>query len=258
MGVFVTLASGSSGNAALLSTRNTHLLIDAGVSFRRLREELRRFDVSPDELTAVLLTHEHSDHTKGLEQLLRHTEVPLYTSRGTACHLGSLQVPPERLRYIAPGDRLTFGEVEAEVFPTSHDTAESLGFRFAAGGHALAYFTDVGAVTPELRRGVLGAECLFLECNHDVEKLLRGPYPERLKQRILGRGGHLSNDDCAALVCEAAAAGVRRVTLCHLSKENNTPALAACAVLSALSEAGCDEVRVTVAPPDRASQPYLF
>lgn len=258
MGLLVTLASGSSGNAALLSCGSVNLLIDAGVSFRRLREELRRFDISPADLTAVLLTHEHTDHTKGLSQLLRHTELPLCTTRGTACHLTGLELTPDRLRTISAGDRLEFGPVTAEVFATSHDTSESVGFRFEAEGHTLAYFTDIGAVTPDLRRGVLGAECLFLECNHDVERLLRGPYPERLKQRILGRGGHLSNDDCAALVCEAAAEGLQRVTLCHLSAENNTPALAACAVLDALGEAGYEEVRVSVAPPDQASAPYIF
>ncbi len=258
MGLIAPLASGSSGNAAVVSAGDTHLLIDAGVSFRRLREELRRFDISPESLSAVLLTHEHTDHTKGLELLLRHTEAPLYTTRGTACHLEGLSVPPGRLRYLSAGETVDFGDIRAEVIPTSHDTAESVGFALTAGGHKLAYCTDIGAVTPELRRGVLGAECLFLESNHDVERLLRGPYPERLKQRILGRGGHLSNEACAALVCEAAARGLKRVTLCHLSKENNTPALAACAVLDALGAAGYDDVRVTVAPPDRASAPYIF
>lgn len=255
MGRFVSLASGSGGNAALFSVGNTHLLIDAGVSFRRLREGLRRFDVSPEELTAVLLTHEHTDHTKGLSQLLRHTSVRLCTTRGTACRLS--EVPPDRIRYITAGDRLTFGAVEAEVVSTLHDTAESIGFVFRTEGRKFAFFTDIGAVTPALRSGVAGAECVFLEANHDVERLLRGPYPERLKQRILGRGGHLSNEDCAALICQAGE-NLRRVTLCHLSEENNTPALAACAVLDALSAAGMDEVRVTVAPPDRPSVPYEF
>lgn len=255
MGRFVSLASGSGGNAALFSVGNTHLLIDAGVSFRRLREELRRFDISPEELTAVLLTHEHTDHTKGLNQLLRHTDVFLYTTRGTACRLSDL--PSDRVRYIAAGETLAFGDVEIGVVATLHDTAESVGFTFRTEGRKFAYFTDIGAVTPDLQAGVAGAECVFLEANHDVERLLRGPYPERLKQRILGRGGHLSNEDCAALLCQAGER-LRRVTLCHLSEENNTPALAACAVLDALSEAGLDEVRVTVAPPDRASAPYEF
>ncbi len=256
MAVFVTLASGSGGNSALFSDGSTHILVDAGISFRRVREELRRFDVRAEELGAIFVTHEHIDHTRGLRQLLLHSRAPLYITRGSASRL---ELPPEaEVRYIAAGERVAVGGVDVEIVATPHDTPESIGFVFEACGRKFAYFTDIGEVTEAIRRAVLGADCLFIEANHDVERLMCGSYPAYLKRRILGRGGHLSNADCAGLVCEAARAGTRRVTLCHLSKENNTPALAACAVLDALAGAGQEEVRVCVAPPDRACEPYIF
>lgn len=257
MAVFVTLASGSSGNAALFSDGNTHVLIDAGISFRRLREELRRFDIAAEDLSAVFITHEHIDHTRGLRQLMLHSRAPLFISRGTACRVTDLPDGAD-VRYIAAGSEITLGGVTVNVFATPHDTSESIGFTLHAAGHKLAYFTDIGVVTPVLREAILGAECVFIESNHDVDRLVCGAYPERLKQRILSSRGHLSNDDCAVLVCEAAAAGAQRITLCHLSKENNTPALAACASLEALADAGFDCVSVCVAPPDRACAPYIF
>ena len=256
MAVFVTLASGSSGNSALFSAAGTHILVDAGISFRRLREELRRFDVRAEDLSAIFVTHEHVDHTRGLRQLLSASRAPLYLTRGTACRL---ELPPcAEPRYVSAGDKVKVGRAEVEIVPTPHDTAESIGLKIEVCGHRLAYFTDVGEVTPEISAATRGAECVFIEANHDVERLMCGRYPAFLKRRILGPRGHLSNEDCARAVCEAAASGTRRFTLCHLSAENNTPALAACAVLDALAREGHGGARVCVAPPDRACEPYIF
>ena len=227
MSFLCTIASGSTGNAAILSDGSTHLLIDAGVSCRRITEGLKQFDLTPADLSAVIITHEHSDHIKGLEILCRRTAAPVFLSMGTA---GSMEKDVPCLHNTAKifraGEAFEIGGIGVETFSTPHDAADSVGFLFHAGSSRLGYATDLGYIPESVRDKLLGAECLFIESNHDLFSLLRGPYPEYLKRRILGRQGHLSNDDCADFAVQAIRRGARRVTLCHLSRHNNTPELA--------------------------------
>jgi len=256
-----TIASGSSGNAALLSYGSTHLLIDAGISCRRIADGLKQFDLKLSDLTAVIITHEHSDHIMGLDVLYKRTEIPVYLSAGTAASL-ERQAPGlhNAAGIFYSGDAFEIGEIGVETFSTPHDAADSVGFRFLAGNSIIGYATDLGYVTPEIQSKLLGSECLFIESNHDLFSLLTGPYPERLKRRILGKRGHLSNDDCAGLAVAAVKSGARRITLCHLSQHNNTPQLALDATIGQLSkEVGAGfETIVEAAPPGTIGTPYIF
>lgn len=262
MSFLCTIASGSTGNAALLSDGTTHLLIDAGVSFRKITEGLKRFDLKPDDLSAVIITHEHNDHIKGLELLCRRTELPVYLSVGTAYSLEKA-VPclHNTAMVFYAGDAFEIGGIGVETFSTPHDAADSVGFLFHSQGCRIGYATDLGYITTAVHAKLLGADSLFLESNHDLFSLLQGPYPEHLKRRILGRRGHLSNDDCADFVVEAVRRGARKITLCHLSQHNNTPELASCKTLEMLSQAdpGRDYSKlVCVAPPDGVGVPFLY
>ncbi len=246
----VTFASGSGGNCALVQGGGTQLLIDAGISMRRIGAALGRHGLRFEDLSGILVTHEHSDHVSGLRMVLRHHPVPVYA-------------PPtvgRRLCYADPDleDRLI--PVEKEVpftvhnfqitpFPTSHDTDESVGYRIEAEG-ALGFCTDTGCVTAAMERFLSGCGAVLLEANHDVDMLRYGPYPVSLKRRILSDRGHMSNELCGLFACELACSGTRAIALGHLSRENNTPSTAFRAVRSALDGAGFEKVLLSVAPPD--------
>lgn len=261
MSFICTIASGSEGNAAILSYKSTHLLIDAGISCRRIADSLKHFDLKLSDLTAVIVTHEHGDHIRGLATLHKRTGIPVYLSAGTAASLeGQAPCLHNEAGIFCSGDDFEIGEIGVETFSTPHDAADSVGFRFFVGGSTLGYATDLGYITPEVRSKLLGAECLFIESNHDLYSLLTGPYPDYLKRRILGNRGHLSNDDCADLAVQAVKCGARRITLCHLSRHNNTPGLAVEATVRQLNReyAACPEGLVEAAPPDRIGTPYIF
>ena len=230
----ITFASGSSGNCALLTLDGVHLLLDAGISFRRICTELERSGVRPEDLTAVLITHEHSDHIAGLGTLVRHCAAPICAPRIVARHLErTVAGAAARLRIFTPGAAETVGALRVSCFPTSHDTDESVGWR-VEGSTVFALATDTGCVTPEVEAGLSGADAVLIEANHDPELLLSGPYPAYLKRRILSQRGHLSNGDCAALAASLARSGTRQIVLGHLSRENNRPALAFRTVAAAL------------------------
>ena len=241
----VTFASGSSGNCALLTLDGVHILLDAGISWRRIRAELERSGVGPEELSAVLITHEHSDHIAGLGTLVRNCAAPICAPRTVARHLErTVAGAAARLRIIPPGTEAALGPLRVRCFPTSHDTDESVGWR-VEGSAVFALATDTGCVTQEILAGLRGADAVLIEANHDPDLLLSGPYPPYLKRRILSARGHLSNADCAALAGALAESGTRQIVLGHLSRENNRPALAFRAVAAALEGT---ETALCVAP----------
>lgn len=248
------LASGSEGNSLLVSGEGTHVLLDAGISARRITAALRELGLSPRDLSGVLLTHEHSDHVSGLATLVKQYRPPLYATVGTARAV-CRRVPAaaDVLRAIPRQGTFDVGDIRVTVFPTSHDAAESVDYRFDCGGSAVGVLTDTGCVPPAAEDILRGVGLMVLESNHDVEWLLSGPYPYYLKQRILGACGHLSNNDAAFLAQRLAASGTRQFVLAHLSRENNTPERARQTVSLALS--GLD-ASVTVAPHGQLSGPY--
>lgn len=255
-----TLASGSSGNSLLVTDGTTHILIDAGISCRRICTALQGLGVAPGQLSGILITHEHTDHVAGVATLVKRFSLPIYTSDGTAQALcRRVAVPQELIHTIRPGDSLDLGTLAVESFPTPHDTAQSVGYTVSAGGRKAAVVTDLGYVTHAVERGIQGAHLLLAEANYEPEWLQSGPYPYFLKARIQGERGHLSNRAGAELACLGAEAGAATVVLAHLSKENNTPQRAYDTVRSALERQGAvigRDVCLEVAPRDCTGTTY--
>jgi phosphoribosyl 1,2-cyclic phosphodiesterase len=250
--LLTTLASGSSGNCLLVSNGDTHLLIDAGISARRITCALKELGIAPDDLSGVLITHEHSDHIAGLATLTKRRTLPVYASYGTGRQLCyRIAAFEDVLRPFRPGDALEIGDFEITTFSTLHDTPESVGYAVTDGTRKAAVVTDLGIVTDEVRNSVSGCDLLVVETNHDPEWVVSGPYPPFLKARILGDHGHLSNDAGAALACFAVQGGARTLVLAHLSAENNTPRRALDTVCCSLERIGAQagrDVAVAVAP----------
>lgn len=254
-----TLASGSSGNCALLSDGETHLLLDAGISCRRICTALAGLNIPPESLAGVLITHEHADHISGLATLHKRFRLPVYTSPGTARQLCyRIAALEDVVRTCAPGSSFTVGGLDVETFPISHDAAEPMGFAVSSGDRKAALVTDLGVVTQAVRDGMAGAQLVLVEANHDPDWVRSGRYPYYLQARILGEKGHLSNEDGGALALSAVDGGARAVVLAHLSRENNTPQRAFDAVSSILSAHGAREPGLTlaVAPRDQTGPVY--
>ncbi|MDL2274308.1 MBL fold metallo-hydrolase [Oscillospiraceae bacterium OttesenSCG-928-G22] len=263
MGFIRTLASGSSGNAAVLSAGGTTILIDAGISCRRIAAALHDCDLSLSDIDAILLTHEHGDHIAGLQTLSKKTDVPLYCSAGT--RVGLIRARPElhmETRELEPGCPVEIGGVGVTPFRTPHDTDGSVGFVFSIGRTTIGFATDIGHIDDEMSRALLGVDCLYMEANHDIGRLLGGPYPPFLKRRVMGPFGHLANGDAAAFIRETVEKGTRRVALCHLSRENNTPELAEAAVYDEFSANHLPPSSVQdmllVSPAEIAGIPFHF
>ena len=219
-------ASGSSGNCLLLSSGSTHILIDAGISKRRIEGSLAQSGLSMREIGGVLITHEHSDHISGLKMLLKYYALPVYAPRTVANRLrGCLPEAEPYLRVIPVNESFAIGDLTVTAFHTPHDTDESVGYRVQSGG-VFALATDMGHVTEEVLNALSGADAVLIESNHDEEMLRYGPYPVYLKRRILSDSGHLSNACCAELARALALGGTKQIILGHLSRENNSPALA--------------------------------
>ena len=251
-----TLASGSEGNSLLVSCNDTHILVDAGISLRRIKTALAQLGLQMDDLDGILLTHEHSDHVMGLKTLVKHHDVPLYASAGTAKQLSfKVEGILDQLQIVEREDEFSLGECQVTVFPTSHDARESIDFRIDSDEGSIGILTDTGYVTDEAADTLSGVELLVLESNHEPEWLRSGPYPYHLKQRILGPWGHLSNQDAAKFAVEMAQQGTRQIVLAHLSHENNTPAQALEVVSRAIRAEELDTI-VTVAPRKELSCVY--
>ena len=246
------LYSGSEGNAALLCTDTHRILIDAGKNAKTLCKALDEAGVVPDALDAIFLTHEHRDHTAALDVFLKHHPMPVHVAGRSAEKI--LSRAGDALRScLVPHPPLysaQVGPITLTSFPTSHDSVESVGYHItvadATGTHSIGYATDLGCVTPAVEQALLGCEAVVLECNHDTEMLMTGPYPADLKRRIASRRGHLSNTDCADFAARLAASGTKRLLLAHLSETNNLPDLALAEVKAAL--AGCT-VQLRAADP---------
>lgn len=247
-----TLASGSSGNCVLLSGGDTHLLVDVGISARRICRSLVELGVEPSSISGILITHEHSDHISGLVTLIKQLHLPVYTSPGTGRQLCyRIAALEDVLHTYAPGSSFSVGGLTVETFATLHDAAQPMGYAVSDGEKKAAVVTDLGVVTDEVISGVSGASILMVESNHDVEMVRTGPYPYYLKERILGTYGHLSNDAGGALAAQMVSRGTHTVVLAHLSAENNSPSQARETVAQTMTQAGIDaeeDVVLTVAP----------
>lgn len=252
-----TLASGSSGNCTVVSDGRVHMLIDAGISARRIAKGLSALGIELRHIAGVLITHEHIDHVAALPVLCRQTGAALFTAEGTAYELcGKWPGLEDRFRVFEPGQRFAAGDWEIGTFATSHDCACPVGYYVSDGKRKLALCTDTGVITPPAREGVRGAHTLIGEFNYDPDMLRTGPYPAHLKKRIQGVRGHLSNQMGGELAAWAGSQGARRIVLAHLSQENNTPELAVKAAEAALGGLGLrsgQDVEVLAAPRGECS-----
>lgn len=212
----------------MVSNGKTTLLIDAGVSCRAIETALGQIRLDPSEIDAILITHEHSDHIKGMELFSRRYDLPVYANAPTwrAMEGKAAGIAFRNIRTFITGQNFYIGDMDITPFATSHDTAQSVGYKFCFRGSSLVYLTDTGCITPTLQETASGADLLFLESNHDVGMLKGGRYPYPLKQRILSEKGHLSNNAAGELLCRLYPTGVRRAILAHLSKDNNTERIA--------------------------------
>lgn len=231
--LFKTLFSGSSGNCSYLKAGSTEILIDAGGSTRRIESALKALDTDLNNIDAIYITHEHSDHIAALPVLLKSFKIPLYVTPESAREMyreandATRVFLREQIYTIQPGKVYKTGDFSLIPFRTPHDSVMSVGYRICVdGGECLGYATDTGHVTDTMREFLLGCKRVVVESNHDVQMLKNGPYPPFLKKRILSENGHLSNSDCANFLCELVEHGCESIMLAHLSKENNTPAAA--------------------------------
>ncbi len=249
------LASGSSGNAVFFELGNTRILIDAGISARRIERGLASIGIRAGDLDAILITHEHSDHISGVEVLARKHRLPVYARPRTWSMLGFRDKLDSDCCRELPLN-LGIGQVEVVPFPISHDAVDPVGFCLYHQQMKYVIATDLGVVTPVVREAMACADAVVLEANHDLEMLNNGPYPFYLKRRIRSAVGHLSNHDAADLLTGIPRKSTMQVFLAHLSRQNNLPALAERIVCQRLSEHGCDvgnEVVIHMTYPDQIS-----
>jgi phosphoribosyl 1,2-cyclic phosphodiesterase len=242
---FTILGSGSGGNCAYLETAQTRLLIDAGFSGRQIRQRLATLARAPETLSGILITHEHSDHVAGLVGLLSKTDVPVYCNRLTKEAIESQLQIQINARLFSTGASFEIGDVMVESFCVPHDAYDPVGFLLRTAAGDFGILTDLGHATKLVVERVRKANVLLLEANHDVKMLQDDPHrPWSLKQRILSRHGHLSNDGAADVVEQIVSPGLTRLYLAHLSKDCNRPELARSVIAERLAKVGGAHVRI--------------
>ncbi len=224
------IASGSSGNSIYVGSDRTHILVDAGISKKRIEEGLKTVGLKGGDIDAILITHEHSDHIQGLGVFVRSYPVPIY---GTAATLRQIQrmnflghIPPELFTEISAEEEFVLGDISVSSMHVSHDAADPVAYSFSCGGRKMAVATDMGEYTDYTIEHLKEVDTLLIEANHDIRMLQVGPYPYQLKQRILSERGHLSNESAGRLLSDIACDRLQTIILGHLSKENNLPELA--------------------------------
>lgn len=246
-----SLSSGSSGNCYLIQEGNSLLLLEAGVGVRRVQRELAALGFAASDLSAILASHEHTDHWRSAVALARRLHLPVVCTEGSWKSAGEGSTAP--VLPLRSGGSVALGEIVVEAFSLSHDAREPVGFLLRSDGATLCLATDTGRMTEEIVERALAADLVILEANHDVEMLVRGPYPAYLKKRILGDRGHLSNEEAGRTIARLSRGRPRRFWLAHLSDTNNSPQVALDSVQTLLRREGLEELKVEVALRDRRS-----
>ena len=262
--IYCPLYSGSSGNCGYIAAGSTRLLVDAGLSGSRIEEALHQVGGSLAGIDGILITHEHSDHVKGAGILSRKWHIPIYANAATWNAMARTvgKIAPDMRREIVTGEDFYIGDFMIYPFDIPHDAADPVGYRFYAGSASVSVATDMGYVKKSVLEAVAGSDLVLWESNHDIEMLKANPhYTSALKQRILGRQGHLCNEKAAEGILHLADTGVRQVVLGHLSGENNTPEKAMEVTLNALVTAGArlgEDITVDMAWRDRPGNVYTL
>jgi len=233
---FGCLGSGSKGNAWLVQAGDTRVMIDCGFGPRQAGNRLARLGLEASDIDAILVTHEHGDHGRGVAQVAARARCSVWMSRGTRDMLEAQGCVPQSPRIHEDGVKFSIGDLEITPYAVPHDAREPTHFVFSDGARRFGLLTDAGHVTPSMEKALSGCDALVLECNHDIARLDAGSYPFALKQRIRGRLGHLDNAAAAALLRKIAGGSLKHVVAAHLSLQNNAPELARAALAGAL---GC-------------------
>lgn len=240
---FALLGSGSEGNALIVQVGSTTLLMDCGFSVSETISRLARLGLQAEQLDAILVTHEHSDHIAGVARLARRFDLPVWMTHGTLRfqHAAFADIT---VTEINPHSSFSVGDIQVQPFLVPHDAGEPVQYVFGDGARSLGVLTDTGHATPHIESILSGCHALVLECNHDEEMLRNGRYPTSLKQRVGGRYGHLNNEQAATLLSHLDNSSLQHIVAAHLSQQNNLPALAVAALSRVL---GCTEDWVAVA-----------
>ena len=257
-----SIASGSSGNCIYVGSDKTSILVDAGISGKRIEQGLNSIERTTKDCDAILITHEHSDHVKGLGVLARKYHIPIYCTKGTMEELKQMsmlgKMPEGLYRPILAEETFSIGDLSILPFENSHDAAEPVGYRVSHGEKSVGIATDMGVYDEKIVENLQGLDALLLEANHDVRMLQVGAYPYSLKQRILGEKGHLSNESAGRLLCRLLHDKMKQIMLGHLSRENNYEILAyetVCAeVTMGENPWKSSDFKISVAHRDRASE----
>lgn len=254
---FSILASGSTGNAFYIATDTTKLLVDAGLSGKQMDKLFGQINANPDELDGILVTHEHSDHIKGLGIIARKYNLPIYANEKTwnSMEKGIGKLTNDQKFHFESNHVKTFGDIDVESFSVSHDAVDPMFFTFNHNGQKVALVTDLGYVSERIKKTVEGADAFIFEANHDVSMLQMGGYPWNVKRRILGDYGHVSNEDCGLALSDVITDNTKRVYLAHLSKDNNMKELARMSVDQVLKERG---IKMSLYDTDPASATPLY
>lgn len=251
------IRSGSTGNAVLVYTDKTKILIDCGVSGKTVEEGIKKIGIDPSELSAILVTHEHNDHIKGIGVMMRRYKLDVYANKKTwsAMEDSFGKIDERNKKIIDESGKIKIGDIEAESFKIPHDAVDPVGYNIVSGNRKISVATDIGYLNEELFAALKGSNAVLLEANHDKSMLEMGSYPYYLKQRIKGKEGHLSNDEAGLAAKYLYKMGTRRIILGHLSKENNYPLLAQQTVLNILKEEGIeDKIKISVASGDEEGE----
>lgn len=233
---FASLGSGSKGNALLIEAGNTLVLLDCGFGLAEVAARMSRVGLGPDDLDGIIVTHEHGDHGGGVGKLSARHGIPVYLTRGTDSGLGPEGAAISSRVFIDAYTPFAIGDILVTPYTVPHDAREPVQFVLSDGAARLGVLTDAGCPTPHITQVLSGVGALVLECNHDFDMLMSGPYPAQLKRRVGGRLGHLSNDAAAEIVRSMDCSRLQHIVAAHLSEKNNTPDLARAALSGAL---GC-------------------
>ena len=248
---FSVLGSGSKGNCTLVEAGPTRVLIDNGFSCKEILARLRSLCIAPENLTALIVTHEHDDHIKGVGVLARRLGLPVYTNEATRRRADAKMGKLPTHREFGAGEPFTIDAMHIHPFVISHDAADPVGFVLSDGRNSLGYCTDTGTVTRLIRQRLRTCQALILEANHDIRMVQEGPYPLPLQQRVLSSRGHLANADSLGLAAELAGERLQLLVLAHLSEINNHPDLVLAEARQRLP--GEDAVRLFLARQGQAS-----
>ena len=257
---FNVLGSGSSGNSTLVSDGMTNILVDAGLSGREIARRLNEFGLAPEKISAIVVSHEHLDHCRGVAPFVKNLDIPVFMT-ATAFEASGIRVDSSKHRVIAPGECFEIGGIGVTCFSVPHDAVDPLGFVLERNGVRVGIAMDLGFMSKLVIERLKGCAGIVLESNYHVERLQDGPYPWKLKERIKSRHGHLSNDDVAQYLACGFDGTAGHVILAHLSRQNNLPDVALLSAGKALEER-CDmrrgRTRLGLAWPDKISETYRY